>query len=155
MPPLSEEAETLRLALFMGCVKPDEVVAWADRRIAELAAPPIELIDVAMAGGQPPDELVRFLKRIPGPANFTAAAHRALGVLRERAVREGFDLESLTDMLWNYSLEADATEDERWAASRFGNLYHDLEYYEETAESLREEVDRFLTDHAAEAGDLV
>ncbi|WP_165076113.1 hypothetical protein [Paludisphaera rhizosphaerae] len=154
MPPLREEAETLRLALLMGCFKPDEVVAWADRRIAELAAPPIELVDVATAGGQPPDELARLLKPMPGPADLAAAAHRALGVLRARAISDGFDLKSLTHKLYVYSLEANVSEDEQMEAMNFDDQYDCLVYYG-TPEHLRNEVDRYIAEHAAEAGDLV
>ncbi len=152
MPPLREEAETLRLGLMMGLVQPGEVVSWADQVVAEMADPPIEVIDVAVATRQPPDELARLLKRVPGPADLMAAAHRVLGILQARAVGYDLALGSIADMLWVYSSEAVIPEAERQAASNFSYEYEDLAYYG-TPESLSEEVGRFLAVHAAEPGD--
>jgi hypothetical protein len=72
MPTLRDEAETLRLGLLMGLVHPEGIIAWADRGVAEEPTPPIELIDISLASGQPPDELARLLKIVPGPADLAS-----------------------------------------------------------------------------------
>jgi hypothetical protein len=149
--PLREEAETLRLGLAMSLVSPEEVIAWADRVVVEMAEPPIEIIDVAAATRQPPDELARLLKRVPGPADLTTGAHRVLGILRARAAVGGLALGAVTNMLWVYSAEAVIPEVERLAASNFDYEYECLAYYG-TPEGLGEEIGRFLAMNAAEPG---
>ncbi len=149
MPPLREEAESLCLGLMMGLVQPVEVISWADRAIAEMANPPIEVIDIATSTRQPSDELARLLKRVPGPANLTAAAHRVLGILRARLVAHDLALDFVVNSLWIFSIEATIPEVERRAASNFSDEYECLDYYG-TAESLRDEVVRFLAEHTSE-----
>lgn len=150
MPPLREEAETLRLGLLMGLVEPEEVVAWADRVIIELAAPPIEVIDIAMASRQPADEVARLLARVPGPADFTAAAHRALGILQERFLAGNLPLEVVADMLYVYSTAAKIPEAERQMAAIFIDEYYLSSYYGTIEFSgLRNEIGRFLAEHTA------
>ncbi len=152
MPILREEAETFRLALKMRLVWPDEVIAWADRRIADLAEPPIELIDVAVATRSFPDDLARLLKRLPGPADLAAAAHRVLEILRARAFSAELDLGVVANMLCVYSMEAAVPEAECWAAAYFSSEYECLAYYG-TPESLREKVRCFLSEHSSGPGD--
>jgi len=152
MIPLREEAETLRLGLVMGLVSPEAVIAWADGVVMEMANPPIEVIDVAAATRQPLDELARLLKRVPGPADLTAGAHRVLGILRARASVGSLALDVITNMLWVYSAEAVIPQAERLAASSFDYEYECLAYYG-TPEGLNEEIGRFLAINAAEPGD--
>ena len=152
MIPLREEAETLRLGLVMGLVSPEAVIAWADGVVMEMANPPIEVIDVAAATRQPLDELARLLKRVPGPAELTAGAHRVLGILRARASVGSLALDVITNMLWVCSAEAVIPQAERLAASSFDYEYECLAYYG-TPEGLDEEIGRFLDINAAEPGD--
>lgn len=147
--PLREEAETLRLGLVMRLVSPEAVIAWADRVVMELAEPPIEVIDVAAATRQPPDELARLLKRVPGPADLTAGAHRVLGILRARASDNALAIDVITNMLWVYSTEAVIPDAERLAASNFDVEYECLAYHG-TLQGLGEEIGRFLAENAAE-----
>ena len=126
----------------MGLVLPSDVVAWADRVVGELAIPPIEVIDVAIAERQPPDELARLLKRVLGPDDLTTAAHRVPSLLRARRVGDDLALKAVADMLWVYSTEAVISEAEREAAANFSYEYECLAYYG-TPESLDDEVIRF------------
>ncbi len=84
MPTLREEAEFLALALAMGLVEKAEVIAWADGHIVDMDVPPIEIIDVSLAGGMQPKEVVPLLKRVRGTGDLTAVAHQVLGLLRRR-----------------------------------------------------------------------
>ena len=152
MIPLREEAETLRLGLVMGLVSPQLVIAWADRVVMEMANPPIEVIDVAAATRQPPDELARLLKRLPGPADLTAGAYRVLGILRARAAVGGLALDVIANMLWVYSAEAVIPQAEGLAAASFDYEYECLAYYG-TPGGLGEEIGRFLAKNAAEPGE--
>src|SRR5438045_198723 len=101
--PLREEAEYLRLALVMGLIGPEEVVAWADRVIDALNEPPIQVIDVSLASSRSPDEIVDLLDAIPGDGDLAAAAHRALGLFLPRFRAGSISLEQAAEMLWAYS----------------------------------------------------
>ncbi len=151
MAPLREEAEVLRLGLVLGLVEPGAAVAWADRIIAAAEATPIEVMDVAMASRQPVDEMIRLLGRVPGSADFTHAAHCALGFMRERFIGGGLSLEAAADMLWAYAREANIPEDERDVAASFIHEYHCLVDYFGTPVELGNEITQFLAEHAAAA----
>ncbi len=112
----------------MGLVLPSDVVAWADRVVGELAIPPIEVIDVAIAERQPPDELARLLKRVLGPDDLTTAAHRVLSLLRARRVGDDLALKAVADMLWIYSTEAVISE-ARAGASKPWQILGELAAY--------------------------
>jgi hypothetical protein len=138
----------------MALVTPEEVIAWADGLVAEMASPPMEIIEVSLAARQPPDELARLLERVPGPADLGAAAHRSLGLLRACAVGETLGLGTIAEMLWVYSVEADLSEAEQFEASYFKYWYEDLAY-NSTPESLIEAIGHFLSVHAIEPGDVI
>lgn len=151
---LREEAEYLRLALAMGLVTPDEVVAWADRQIAALDEPPIQVIDVSLAGSRPAIEIIGLLAAVPGSGDLVAAAHRSLGLFLRRFRAGGISLEQAADMLWAYSNWASVPEDERLWASNFTDVVNclNLGYYG-TPESVRSEVEEFLSRHSGGVAD--
>jgi hypothetical protein len=148
---LREEAEYLRLALAMGLVTPAEVVAWADRQIAALDEPPIELIDVSLAGSRSPVQVMDLLKAIPGDGDLTAAAHRALGRLLKEFRAGGLSPEQVADMLSAYSNWASVPAGERTAASTFRELVYCMRQgWFGTSESVRSEFEDFLVRNSAE-----
>jgi len=146
---LKEEAEYLRLALAMGLTTADEVVEWADGQIAALDEPPIQVIDVSLAGSWRAVEIMGLLNVVPGEADLARAAHRALGLFLRRLRDGGISLEQAAEMLWAYSNWASVPEDERLWASNFTDVVNclNLGYYG-TPESVRSEVEEFLTRHA-------
>ena len=142
---LREDAETMRLALAMGLVTADEVVAWADRLIAELDEPPIQLINVSLSGSSPAYMIVDLLAAIPGRGDLALAAHRALGSFLQRFRTGAISLERAAEMLWAYSNWASVPDDERLWASSFTDTANCLKQgYYGTTESVRSEVDAFL-----------
>ena len=100
METLREDAEYLRLSLSMGLLDEGAVIAWADRNLMVLEGPPVQLIDVSLAGDLPRDELMRLLAVIPGQADLTAVAYQVLGLLRERFESGAVTVEKAMDMLW-------------------------------------------------------
>jgi hypothetical protein len=153
---LKEEAEYLRLTLAMGLTTPDEVVGWADGQIAALDEPPIQVVDVSLAGSQPAFEIMCLLSAVPGGADLTRAAHRALGLFRCRFRAGGISLEQAAEMLWAYSIWASVSEDEQLRASNFRYVVNCLHLgHLRTPESVLKEVEEFLTLYLGEAADAV
>lgn len=148
MQTLREEAEELRLSLLMDLVEPADVIAWADRRIADLLIAPIEIINISLVSDQASDELTRLLRLVPGPADLTLAAHRVLHVLRTRLFGVDLPLVAVADRLWVYSSQADVPEAERLAAANFRYEFECLAYYG-TPEGLGAEMEKFLAEHAS------
>jgi hypothetical protein len=145
MATLREEAEYLRLALAMGLLDKDAAVAWADRTILALDNPPIEVIEVSMAGNQPPDEMMKLLAAIPGEGDLTAAAHRVLKLLRDQLEAGKISLEEAADRLWTYHVCASVPEDERLQAGNFSDCWFCAQQgYWGSPDSVREDVMSFL-----------
>jgi hypothetical protein len=149
MATLREEAEFHRLTLAMALTDVNAVVAWADQTIAALPEPPIQVIDVALAGSRPADELVDLLAVVPGRGNLTAVAHQVLGLLLRRFRNGEFSEELAVDMLWAYHNWADIPEQERLQAGNFADaLCCAQQGYYGTLDSVREEILEFLGTHA-------
>jgi hypothetical protein len=149
---LGEKAEYLRLVLAMGLITPDEVVAWADRLIAALDDPPIQVIDVSLAGSRPAVEIMDLLAAVPGRGDLAAAAHQALGLFLRRFRAGGISLEQAAEMLWAYSNWASIPEGERLWASNFTDAVYCLRHgYAGTDASVRAEVEEFLAQHSVGA----
>ena len=146
---LREESEYLRLALAMGLVDKDMVIAWADRVVMASQDPQIEVIEVSLARSRPTDEIMGILASIPGEGDLTITAHHVLRLLRERLKAGDVSLESAVDMLWAYHVWADVPEGERLNAGNFPEyLYGAKEGYWGTLDGVREEVMQFIAEHA-------
>lgn len=65
---IKTEAEVLRQMLIYGLAPVSDVVAWADRLIADTEAPGDVLLDLSMAGSAGPKESARLLEGIDGAA---------------------------------------------------------------------------------------
>ena len=61
---LEEEADYYRIALAAGLLKKQEVIAWADDKIAALAEPPAILFDISLAENRKTGEVVNLLKNL-------------------------------------------------------------------------------------------
>jgi hypothetical protein len=148
MQTLREQAEFYRLALAMGLMSQRYVNAWADNIIGACDEPPIEVIDVALAASRPTHEVMSRLAEVPGEADLAAAAHRALGLLRQRLVRDELSLEGAVQTLAAYHCWAHVPEGESLEAGNFQELlYLAREGLYGTFQSVREELLRFLTEH--------
>ena len=147
MPTLQEQAETHRLARMMGLVEPSDVISWADRLIAEMADPPIHVIEIALATNQSAVGLASMLRKITGNESLEQSAHRVLYLLKAR-FDEGMPLDVVTNMLYVYSIEAEISEHERDHASHFYYAYEDLQYHG-SAQSLSGDIAEFLSRYAA------
>lgn len=143
LPTLREEAETLRLGLLAGLTQPEGVIVWADRVIAELDEPPIEVIDLALAGNSTIDELRHLLEQVPGPADLARAAHRHLGLLREYQLAGKLSFEEVASRLHLYYLTANVEEGERLMALHLSIQFDCLVYYG-SLEGWQSAVDNFL-----------
>ena len=88
MATLQQRANEQRVLLLLDVVTVSDVIGWADSMIAELAAPPIELIDVSMGGSQPMNSfaaLIAVLAEHTDDIPSTMSAFGRLGAL----VRDG------------------------------------------------------------------
>ena len=73
-----EDAEFFRCGLLAGDVTVQETVAWADAVIAQEPAPDPTIIEVALAGRQPPANVVALLRAVPGAADSIRVRRRLL-----------------------------------------------------------------------------
>jgi hypothetical protein len=155
MATLKEEAEFQGLALAMAMTDIPAVIAWADRIIGKLPEPPIQVIDVSLAGNQPANEVMRVLSLVPGPGDLRRTAHQILGLFLERFLSDKFTLQAAVDALWAYSNWADIDEDERLAAGNFIDELNcaQLGHYG-TSETVRVRVIEFARARATEPGEL-
>lgn len=145
MAALREHAEYLRLALAMGLLDIPDVVAWADACIAACENAPIELIDVSLGGTRPRREMITLLGKIEGSADYTAAAHRALGLLRHLFVSADVSLNFAVEALQAYYNWARVSEQEREDAYMFDDLlYCAKQGYTGSLDSVRSELLAFL-----------
>jgi hypothetical protein len=132
----------------MGLMSQRDVIAWADNIIGTCEEPPIEVIDVALAGGLPAHEVMSRLAQIPGEGDLAAAAHRALGLLRQRLARGEISLEGAVQALAAYHCWARVPQGESLAAGNFEEwLYLARAGLYGSLQSVREELIRFLTEH--------
>src|SRR3954451_14503858 len=102
MATLKEEAEFHRIALAMALMDIDAVVAWADRTIDRLPEPPIQVIDVSLAGSRLATEVVDLLSLVSGPGDTRKVAHQVLGLFLQRFAAAGLVWEAAVGMLWAY-----------------------------------------------------
>jgi hypothetical protein len=148
METLRGQAEFLRLALAMGLIGQQDVVAWADTTIGALDEPPVEIIDVALAGNAPVHQVMSRLAEVPGQADLAASAHRALALLRQRVLRDEVSLEDAVRALAAYHCWARVPEQESLQAGNFEEwLYLAQQGKYGTLESVREELLLFLAEH--------
>lgn len=147
---MPEEVEYLRLALIMGLIGPDEVVAWADRVIDVLDAPPIQVIEASLAGSRSIDDIVDLLTTIPGDGNSAVAAHRVLGLFVQRFRASGIAMDEVIKMLSAYCEFALIPEDERRAAESLTDALVRLRStYSDVPDSARSQIEAFATQYSA------
>lgn len=133
----------------MGIINPDEVLVWADRMIAALDDPPIQIIDISLAGSRRAIEIMDLLAAVPGDGDLAAAAHRALALFLQRFRAGGISLEQAAEMLLAYSNWASVPEGERLWASNFTDVVYCLDQgYAGTPDSVRSEIEEFLSRYA-------
>ncbi len=154
---LREEAEFFRLTIAMGLLGPSDAVAWADRTIMALDMPPIELINVSLAGNKSPIEMMDLLASIPGPADLTASAHRALRLLRDRLDARLLTSAAAAKTLDGYRSWAFVSEHELRHADSVWYLLQDVQggFYgtmESVGEELIDFLNRTLSGESAECG---
>jgi hypothetical protein len=141
MATLREEAEYYRIALAMGLIDAEMVVAWADRTIAALPEPPIQVVDVALSGGRREFEIMDLLKLVPGGGDLTAVAHQVLALFGQRFRSGEFELEAAVEKLSAYAAWATISEDEQVRASNFDDFLYGVKHGQYcTVESLRREI---------------
>jgi hypothetical protein len=150
MATLREEAEFQRLALAMALTNVDAVVAWADRTIVALPEPPIQVIDVALAGSLPADQVVELLSAVPGGGDLTTVAHQVLRLFLQRFQTGDIALELAVEMLWAYHNWAHISEPERQEAANFDDaLFLARQGHYGTLETVRQDILDFSRAHAA------
>jgi hypothetical protein len=141
MASLKEQAEYQRLALAMKLVSIEDVVAWADSILASLREPPIEIINVSLAGNRYADEVVDLLAQVQGLGDIEAAAHQVLAILGSKVQDGQITLESAVDRLLTYSNVAAVSEHEQMKASNFQGLLYCVQHdYCGTMEDIRDEI---------------
>lgn len=89
-PTLRDESEALWIALKVGLVGVDLVVAWADAHIMKADRPDRLLCEVSLSGGDHPSDVARLLARLPGEP--------------DRAVVDGLVARLMHDLLKGSSL---------------------------------------------------
>ncbi|HEX6367532.1 MAG TPA: hypothetical protein VF006_01290 [Longimicrobium sp.] len=97
-----EDAEALRCGLLAGYVTVRETVAWADAVIAREPAPDPAIIEVALAGRQPPADVVALLRDVPGDADPIRVRRRLLA--RMLQVLDGDPTHAERIARWLYQL---------------------------------------------------
>lgn len=146
MASLREEAEYFRLGLILKLLDNDAIVDWADRTISKSDDPPIEIIEIALAGKMPLEEMTSLLKSVPGQGDLSVGAHQTLRLLRDQLGAGTITLESAVNTLWAYHQCAFVEEAEKSQAVSFSNLLYMAQEGEGgTLESVQEEVLSFLT----------
>jgi hypothetical protein len=149
MATLKEEAEFHRIALAMALMDIDAVVAWADRTIELLPEPPIQVIDVSLAGSRAAAEVVDLLSVVSGPGDTRKVAHQVLGLFLQRFAAGELALEAAVGMLWAYHNWADIAEDERLQAANFYDALNCAQRgYYGTLDAVRQEIMDFARAHA-------
>jgi hypothetical protein len=86
MSQLKDEAEAFAIALESTAADVNEVVAWADNRIAFLDHPDWTLFEVALAGKKSPSEVAVLLHRIPGTLDTQSVMRTLLQLMKEKLV---------------------------------------------------------------------
>ena len=148
---LREEAEFFRLSSKLGLIAIGEFVAWADRAVSASKEPPIEVIEVSLAGRKPVDEVQRLLEAVPGRCDPATPAHQVLGLMRERFESQQITLEVAVGLLLAYQLLANVAEDERLQAENFSDdlfLIRESEIDGWTLDDLKNEVMTFWEEYA-------
>jgi hypothetical protein len=121
--PTASAADELALALELGLATVDEVIAWADARIAEMESPPYAFIEVAMARRAPTSEIAHLLRTIPGPRDPQAVAMGILGRLG-RSVRSGeTSARQAASLLYGMSLRDELPESVAEETSRLDDAF--------------------------------
>jgi hypothetical protein len=152
---LREHGEYLRLAIAMALLDESEVIAWADSEIAQSGCPSAELIDISMADPRARDELIKLLCALPGSADYEAAAHRVLGLLRAKLSFGEVSLRFAVRALEAYCSWARVSEKEGFLALSFDDAMSCADHgYYGTEDSVRADVEEFLRKYGSnpEAG---
>ena len=151
---LKGEAEFYRLAIAMALLSIDEVVAWADEVITILDEPPIQIIDIALAGSKPKFDMMVLLAAVPGQGDLTHSAHRALGLLSTQFQLDQVTIDEAAEKLEAYYACAHVPHEESYKALAFFDVVncYNLGYYGTfesiTHESIKAEIQSFLDDYA-------
>jgi len=146
MSSLREHGEYLCLALAMGLMDEPDIIEWADHEIAQLDAPPIELIDIALPKERPRIALMQQLRSLPGSANFVIAAHRAISLLRDKFQNNEIAFDHAVSSLSAYSSWANVSESEKLDARIIEHIFYEAKQgIHGTLDSVREELNGFLT----------
>lgn len=151
MASLRETGEYFRLALALGLIDPSDVIPWADAVIQALEAPPAELIDVSLAERLSRVEMMNRLSALPGCVDREAAAHCALGLLREMLRNDDITLHYAVKALEAYFNWADVPEAEGLRALNFDDaLFCAEQGYCGTPDTVRTELEEFLAEYGSD-----
>ena len=106
-----ESAESLRCGLLVGYVTVRETVAWAGAVIAQEPAPHPTIIEVALAGRQPPADVAALLREVPGDADPIRVRRRLLARMLQALDRDPTQGERIAQWLYQLAVHGELPEE--------------------------------------------
>ena len=94
MTTLPQEANTYRVALLIGVVDVDTVIAWADRQIQAATIPSNPLIDVSLGRSSTLSVLVEHLAELTDNTKDVRSIKKAFAMVADRVRTNSIDVET-------------------------------------------------------------
>lgn len=91
---LSQEANTLRVALIVGVVDVDSVIAWADRQIEVSTIPANPLIDISLGRSYPKSTLIARLAELTDHKKDARSIKNAFAMVADGVREKSLDVET-------------------------------------------------------------
>ncbi len=151
LPSMRTQAQLLRCGYALGYYSKSQIESWAERWIADVDHPSLELIELATIRNVDEVEVLKLLESIGGEAEPFQFISMALGFWGQMYLDEKATLQNAIGGIWNLLPEPGITEEQRAIIYYLDDAY-DLAIngswgsINETAASLRE----FLTPYSVQ-----
>jgi hypothetical protein len=100
MTDLSQEANTYRVALLIGAIDVDSVIAWADRQIEASTIPENELIDISLGRSSPLASIVARLGELTENTKDPRTIKNAFAIVADQVRNKLIDVECLATIVF-------------------------------------------------------
>lgn len=105
---LREEAQWMNSCLCYGLISKQEIIAWADAHIEAHEAPDPQVVEIAMAGNQFTDDVLRLLEGVRGRCESWKVRTRLFRTMRRSLVEDEDRLQQVAHILFRMAVNGDA-----------------------------------------------
>ena len=123
MPAYTQDAKKLSLLYDWGLLSDDDIIGWAEVQTAQLASPPLVLLELADTKPGSTPSIIAYLHSLSSDAQFWPACRDALWQLHDHLLAQPQDTERMAYTLYHSVLNGAEVPEELNFLSRYDDAF--------------------------------